>query len=248
MSNAYVIADLHGRFDLLCRAIDLIEADAGEHGGRFIVLGDFVDRGPQSRNIIDLLMAGPQRPNWQWTVLQGNHEAMMLECLGNPGILRWWIGNGGGQTLQSYGYQHGDDMYPLRIPFEHLDWLASLPVVVEDDYRIYVHAGVPYDQPVAEAKPETMQWMLYEGYDPQGDAAELMPDAWHVSGKHIVHGHEQSASHPLCKSHRTNLDSFAWSTGRAAIGVFDDDARGGPVRIMDAIGKPFDQRDFGGRG
>ncbi|WP_066795133.1 metallophosphoesterase [Sphingomonas soli] len=237
MSGVYVIADLHGRFDLLCRAIDIIEADAGEAGGTFIVLGDFVDRGPQSRSIIDLLMAGPQRPNWQWVILQGNHEAMMLECLDNPGILRWWIGNGGGQTLQSYGYEAGDKLHPLKIPAAHLDWLRSLPITHEDAHRIYVHAGVPSHQEVADAKPETLQWMLYPSEDTYGDA-EIHDDAAHVSGKHIVHGHHQSASHPLLKPHRTNLDSFAWATGHSAIGVFDDAIAGGPVRILDAIGRP----------
>lgn len=171
MSNTYVVADMHGRFDLLCRAIDLIEADAGEAGGTFIVLGDFVDRGPQSRNIIDLLMAGPQRPNWRWIVLQGNHEAMMLECLANPGILRWWIGNGGGQTLESYGYKQGNKLHPLKIPAEHLEWLAGLPITHEDDHRIFVHAGVPFDQLVADAKQETLQWMLYPGDVDHSDAA-----------------------------------------------------------------------------
>ena len=234
--KTYAIADLHGRFDLLCRAIDLIEGDAGDQGGTFIVLGDFVDRGPQSRSIIDLLMAGPSRQNWRWIVLQGNHEAMMLECLSNPGILRWWIGNGGGQTLQSYGYQHGDDLLPLRIPTEHLEWLAGLPLTHEDGHRIFVHAGVPFDQALADAKPETLQWMLYPG-DVEHDDAEFHPDEAHCSGKHIVHGHHQSASHPLLKRHRTNLDSFAWNTGRLAIGVFED-GYPAPVKIMDAIGLP----------
>lgn len=235
-ARTYAIADLHGRFDLLCRAIDLIENDAGGAGGTFIVLGDFVDRGPQSRSIIDLLMAGPQRPNWRWIILQGNHEAMMLECLDNPNILRWWIGNGGGQTLQSYGYQHGDDLFPLKIPAEHLDWLRGLPLTHEDAHRIFVHAGVPFDQAVTEAKPETLQWMLYPG-DVDHSDAEFHPDEGHCSGKHIVHGHHQSASHPLLKAHRTNLDSFAWSTGRLAIGVFDE-SQPCPVKIMDAIGLP----------
>ena len=239
MSRTYVIADLHGRFDLLCKAVDMIEADAGEEGGRLIILGDFVDRGPQSRNIIDLLIAGPQRPNWEWTIIQGNHEAMMLECLSNTNILSWWIKNGGGETLRSYGYQQGDNLFPLKIPAEHLEWLASLPIVMEDQHRIYVHAGVPFDQQVADAKPETMQWMLYAGYDPMGSTAEIMPDEQHVSGKHIVHGHEQSASHPLRKRHRTNLDSFAWATGHCAIGVWDDDYPGGPMRILNVVGKPL---------
>lgn len=233
----YAIADLHGRFDLLCRAIDLIESDAGPDGGTFIVLGDFVDRGPQSRSIIDLLMAGPSLPNWRWIVLQGNHEAMMLECLANPGILRWWIGNGGGETLKSYGYQHGDPITPLKIPIKHLEWLAELPLIHQDAHRIFVHAGVPFDQALTEAKPETLQWMLYPGDVEHGDA-EIHPDEGHCSGKHIVHGHHQSASHPLLKPHRTNLDSFAWHTNRAAIGVFDNDQPGGPIRILDAIPLP----------
>ena len=238
MTLTYAIADLHGRFDLLCKAIDLVEADAGEVGGTFIVLGDFVDRGPQSRMIIDLLMRGPQRPEWRWIVLQGKHEAMMLECLTNPGILRWWIGNGGGETLRSYGYTEGDKLQPLRIPVEHLEWLAKLPVYHCDQHRIYVHAGIPFDQQLSEAKPETLQWMLYrDGGDEYRDA-EYHADAGHISGKHVVHGHHQSAHHPLRLPHRTNLDSFAWATGHAAIGVFDDAAPGGPVRVLSAIGRP----------
>ncbi|RIV79564.1 metallophosphoesterase family protein [Pelagerythrobacter aerophilus] len=236
MTRTYAIADLHGRFDLLCRAIDLIEADAGDAGGKFVVLGDFVDRGPQSRNIIDLLMAGPQRPNWDWVVLQGNHEAMMLEALSTPSpqLMRWWVGNGGGQTLESYGYRSGDDLLPLRVPVEHMEWLRALPIYHEDGWRIFVHAGVPFDQPLTEAKPETLQWMLYPG-DVDHDDAEFHPDEQHCSGKHIVHGHHQSASHPLLKRHRTNLDSFAWNTGRLAVAVFED-YYPAPARIMDALG------------
>jgi serine/threonine protein phosphatase 1 len=234
MSRTYAIADLHGRFDLLERAIDLIEADAGDAGGTFIVLGDFVDRGPQSRNIIDLLMVGPQRPNWQWIVLQGNHEAMMIEVLSapNPDLMRWWMGNGGGQTLQSYGYASGDLVHPLKVPADHLAWLAGLPVYHEDEHRIFVHAGVPPHQPLFEAKRETLQWMLYPSDETYPDA-EVHADSQHCSGKHIVHGHHQSASHPLLKPHRTNLDSFAWHTGRLAIGVFDNDYAT-PVAIMAA--------------
>jgi serine/threonine protein phosphatase 1 len=235
MSKTYAIADTHGRFDLLSDAISAAERYAGTEGGTLIVLGDFVDRGPASRSIIELLMAGPSLPNWRWIVLQGNHEAMMLECLTNPGILRWWVGNGGGATLRSYGYQHGDGLVPLKIPVGHLEWLADLPVTHEDDHRIYVHAGVPFDQDVAAAKRDTLQWMLYASEQHYEDAT-VLPDAGHVSGKHVVHGHEQSASHPLLKPHRTNLDTFAWSTGRLAVGVFDDAMSGGPVDVLWAEG------------
>lgn len=236
MSATYAIADLHGRFDLLCKAIDLIEADAGEAGGKFVVLGDFVDRGSLSSGIIELLICGPQLPNWEWIVLQGNHEAMMLQVLETPTpeLMRWWVGNGGGATLRSYGYVEGDKLLPLKVPTDHLEWLAALPITHEDDQRIYVHAGVPFDKSVAETPAETLQWMLYPG-DIEGASFHIHPDNGHCSGKHIVHGHHQSASHPLLKPHRTNLDSFAWNTGRLAIGVFDD-TQAAPVRILEVLG------------
>lgn len=232
--NTYAIADLHGRFDLLTGALSMIEQDAGDTGGTLIILGDFVDRGPQARNIIDLLMAGSPLPNWRWVVLQGNHEEMMLRCLENPALLRWWLGNGGGETLRSYGYEQGDQLFPLKIPGEHLEWLASLPITFEDEQRIFVHAGVPFDQHVADAKPEILQWMLYPGDVDHGDA-DFYADEPHISGKHIVHGHHQSATHPLLKQHRTNLDSFAWATGRIVVGVFNDE-KPQPERILELIG------------
>lgn len=229
--RTYAIADLHGRFDLLCNAIDVVEEHSPE-GGCLVIMGDFVDRGPQSRSIIDLLMAGPSTPGWEWVILQGNHEAMMVAVLDNPTphLMRWWVGNGGGQTLQSYGYQQGDMVLPLKVPPEHLVWLNGLPIHLDDGLRIFVHAGVPYDQPLAEASKDTMQWMLYPGDVEHGDA-EFHADAQHCSGRHIVHGHHRSASHPLLKPHRTNLDSFAWNTGRLAIGVFDD-TTAAPLEIL----------------
>lgn len=240
MGKTYAIADTHGRYDLVVEAFRLIteHVDASGEKSRIIVLGDFVDRGPESEAIIRFLMRFQKNVGDRLIVLQGNHEAMMLECLENPSILRWWIGNGGGEALRSYGYSRGDKMLPLKIPADHLDWLAALPITYEDEHRIYVHAGVPFDQPVAEAKRDTMQWMLYAGAEHYDDAT-ILPDEGHVSGKHIVHGHQQSASHPLLKPHRTNLDSFAWKTGRLAIGVFDDAVPSGPVETLWATGEPM---------
>jgi serine/threonine protein phosphatase 1 len=235
VATTYAIADIHGRHDLLCRAISLIERHAGLGGGRLIVLGDYVDRGPQSAQVIDVLKAGPFLPRWRWDILAGNHEAMMVEVLGNPepGNIRWWVGNGGGETLRSYGYQQGDSLLPLKpLLTEHVAWLATLPVYIEDEHRIFVHAGVPHDVPLDEATPALMQWMLHEG-DIEDVAG--FPDAPHLSGKHLVHGHHQDSLHPLLKPWRTNLDAFAWHDGRLAIGVFDDDKPGGPVEILWAL-------------
>src|SRR6266404_6878529 len=102
MSLTYAIADLHGRFDLLTAAFDAIVKHAAERSFKIITLGDYVDRGPQSRQIIDHLMAA-QEMGVSLICLKGNHEDMMVETLRRPLHPNWWIDNGGGQTLISYG-------------------------------------------------------------------------------------------------------------------------------------------------
>lgn len=231
----YCVGDLHGRFDLLEKAIKLIQEDSPE-GGRFIVLGDFVDRGPQSKQIIQTLMVGPCNDKWEWIVLQGNHEDIMLQGFRNPHCLDWWIGNGGGQTLISYGYKVGDDLtYPLKVDVTHIHWIDNLPIYFEDEHRIFVHAGVPHDKLVNETKRQTLQWMLNKG-DIKGYCSDLYDDLPNISGKHVVHGHHQSADHPLLLPHRTNLDSFAWYTGKLAIGVFDD-TQAQPIKVLEVTDK-----------
>lgn len=242
MRKTYAVGDIHGRFDLLCKAIDMIEADAGDDGGTFITLGDMIDRGPNAAGVIELLMRGPQKPNWKWVHIQGNHEAMMLECLRNPHKLKWWLRNGGTQTLLSFGYTDGDPLIPIKVPEKVLEWLSGLPVFHRDDQRIFVHAGVPLDKEPEETKAEILQWMLYDHDDYERyEGASYEVDGPHSSGKHIVHGHHQHLMNPLKRDHRTNLDSFAWYSGRLAIGVFDG-SQPGPIKIMDAIGRPHPQR------
>lgn len=233
--KTYCVGDLHGRFDLLEKSIALIEQDSPE-GGRFIILGDFVDRGPQSKEIIERLMVGPNDDRWEWVVLQGNHEDIMLQAFRNPNCLSWWMRNGGDQTLMSYGYKNGDELiHPLKVDIRHIYWLDCLPVYFEDEHRIFVHAGVPHNELVSETKRQTLQWMLNEG-DIVGRSAELYEDLPNVSGKHVVHGHHQSEDHPLLLPHRTNLDSFSWFTGRLAIGVFDE-TQAQPIKILTVTDK-----------
>jgi serine/threonine protein phosphatase 1 len=240
MANTYAIADLHGRYDLLTAGLKLMEADAAGEPFTFICLGDFVDRGPQAKQIIELFIKGPPSPTQRWIILQGNHEDIMLQALGNPALMGWWMRNGGGRTLMSYGYQDGDQLTPFREPLiEHLNWLQLLPLTYEDGQRIFVHAGVPADKHINEVKPGILQWMLHEPEPDEehyGDG-DYYPDEPHISGHHVVHGHHQSANFPLLKPWRTNLDAFAWYTGRLAIGVFDD-SQPQPVRIIEVKGPP----------
>ncbi len=123
-------------------------------------------------------------------------------------------------------------------PTEHLEWINNLPFFYEDDQRIFVHAGLPHDTELKDIDPGIAQWMLYQDESSYKDAT-YYPDVPHISGKHIVHGHVQSATHPNLKPHRTNLDSFAWYTGRSAIGVFNDE-QPQPIEILEVLGPPIE--------
>lgn len=249
MKKTYAIADIHGRADLLMRAAELIVADCvGEKAPNVIVLGDFIDRGPGAAKVVAMLRTMQEKAGWR--VLQGNHEAMMISAMSDPSNLHtlgWWFGNGGDRTLMSYGYTDDDmpnSMEPvLKVKAtvaSDVAWLKGLPIWIGDKHRIFVHAGVPFDKQVGECKQETLQWHLYDHYaSDEHHEPHLWADFPHISGKHIVHGHHQHFQNPVrTLKHRTNLDSFAWSSGRLAIGVFDDDVPGGPVKILDAIGRP----------
>jgi serine/threonine protein phosphatase 1 len=191
--TTYVIADMHGRDDLFDAALLLLGQRAP---GRLIVLGDFIDRGPGSARLVEMLSGGPPA-DWRWTVLLGNHEAMMLEVLGGRfDALDWWVGNGGGATLASYGYGPGDPIEPIKVPARHLLWLAALPLVTSDAHRIYVHAGVNPDVELARQKREELIWKRYPRDDTRG-----------LGDRHVVHGHTQSPRHPLHLAGRTHRDT-----------------------------------------
>lgn len=230
MSGAftYAIADLHGRYDLLQKAYDAISGHSAGKPITILHLGDYVDRGPQSREVIEWLMDDAALPPWVRRVcLQGNHEAMMLETIRAPLHPEWWIGNGGGQTLISYGHEPRGVYNPGVVPTTHLDWIASRPLFHVDEHRLFVHAGVRLGAPLNEQPDEILQWMIW----PTGAEDDYR-------GLHIVHGHEQFADGPKRFAGRTDLDTFAWYTGRLVIGVFDNARPGGPVDFLEVIGSP----------
>jgi serine/threonine protein phosphatase 1 len=237
--KTYAIADIHGRADLLMQALTWLNK---QEPGKLVVLGDFVDRGPESKLCVALLRdAWTFLKGWEVVVLQGNHEAMMIEVLQkglrNPALVKWWVGNGGGQTLMSYGHASSGYFTPEVVSKSHVLWLSALPVWHEDEHRIFVHAGLPHDKLPEDTPPDILQWMLYRDGEAEAILAakgklvgDLGENEAHVSGKHVVHGHEQNATHPLRLEHRTNLDAFAWRTGKLAVGVFE-----GPGGVKDVV-------------
>jgi serine/threonine protein phosphatase 1 len=143
MSFTYVVPDIHGRFDLLRDGLAEISAHAAGRFGTIVALGDYVDKGPDSRQVIDRLRAGPP-DGWSLFSLKGNHDVMMVEALRNPSKMDDWLERGGDAVIESYG---GD---PSNVPAADIAWLDALPVMHTDRFRIYVHAGLdpqlPLDQ------------------------------------------------------------------------------------------------------
>jgi serine/threonine protein phosphatase 1 len=224
VSRTYAIPDLHGRLDLLDRAIDAVARHADGMASTIITLGDYVDRGPHSRQVIERLMSW--RPDESEVVnLKGNHEAMMCAVCENRAELDWWIRNGGGETLASYG--QSPTLPDLRaIPADHLDWIANLPLMHVDRHRIFVHAAVDPKAPLDQQNEETLLWKRY-------------PDGADVGHGHryVVHGHHANSQAPIAGRHKTNLDGLAWKTGRLVIGVFDDDRPGGASEYLEVFGR-----------
>src|SRR5947208_3079344 len=98
--NTFAITDIHGRFDLLRRALDGITRITKK--ANVIFLGDYIDRGPDSARVLKTLMHGPTRDGDVWTCLKGNHEDMMVHAVAKPRDIPYWTRNGGETTLKSY--------------------------------------------------------------------------------------------------------------------------------------------------
>jgi serine/threonine protein phosphatase 1 len=214
MGLTYVIPDIHGRYDLLSEALADIAAYSGGEAGVIITVGDYVDKGPQSKQVIDRMLAGVA-DGWRSVALKGNHDAMMLEALRDPSKMASWIDKGGDTALASYG---GD---PPAVPQTHIAWLDGLRLMHVDNHRVYVHAGVDPEIPLDQQSEATLLWKRY----PKGFSAGF-------GELHVVHGHDNFPEGPLLYEGRTNLDTLAWRTGRLVIGVFDDDRPGGPVDFI----------------
>jgi serine/threonine protein phosphatase 1 len=220
MSLTYVIPDIHGRYDLLNEALGSIAARSGGEAGVIVTIGDYVDKGPHSKAVVDRLLSGVEA-GWSLIALKGNHDAMMVEALRDPSKMAAWLDKGGDAALASYG---GD---PAAVPPSHIVWLDQLRLMHVDAHRLYVHAGVDPAIPLDRQSEATLLWKRY----PKG-----FPDGY--GNLHVVHGHDNYPDGPLLYPGRSNLDTLAWRTGRLTVGVFDDRKPGGPVDLIVVRGPP----------
>lgn len=211
------IGDVHGKFEMLSALLDALEAEGERIGGiRIVTLGDYIDRGNQSRQVIDRLLAGPRIAGNEFVHLRGNHDEMLLEAWADPdgAAMSRWCMCGGIQTLQSYGLDDEDQLLHGRwkafVPAEHIAFLSSLHDALVDDARIYVHAGIVPGVPLRDQDARNLIWIR---------EAFLQSDMNH--GRVVVHGHTPT-QYPTVRHNRINLDTGAYMSGTMTAAIFAD--------------------------
>lgn len=216
MTLSYVFGDTHGCLTQLEDLVRLCEIDAGESQIKFVFLGDYIDRGPNSRGVVEFLIKLQDHLPDHVVCLKGNHEDMLLAALEDEGREEHWLRNGGTQTLYSYQVPSVIDL-----PRRHLDWFRSLPTFYDDGMRFFVHAGVHPDRPLDGQDERHLLWIR-----------EPFLSSDKNFGRLLVHGHTPLANGiPDLRPNRLNIDTGAVFGGPLTAAVFTEQSRG-PERYL----------------
>lgn len=215
----YAIGDVHGRDDLLetmhARIASDLQSRHPEADATIVHVGDYVDRGPDSLAVIDRLMSGVA--GFETICLKGNHEAMMLACVGTDDRQTWsaWRANGGDATLRSMGLGglfNRVDSTRLKqaLGAARLAWLRSLPLTHRTADALFVHAGIVPGRPLELQEEEDLLWIRDGFLDSEADHGFL-----------VVHGHTPMAT-PDRQPNRLGIDTGAVYTGRLTAAVLGE--------------------------
>ncbi len=219
----YAIGDIHGRADLLDQTLKQVDADLAKDPPSQAIqvfLGDYVDRGPASREVLDRLIA---RESTHRTVfLKGNHESLLTRFPTDPSTLDSWQRLGGLETLMSYGITPSINAdagmqtrfaaaFAQALPEKHRTFLGNLKTsFICGDY-FFVHAGVRPGIPLSEQREDDLLWIRQEFL--------LCEDLF---SKIVIHGHTP-VSQPDIRPNRINIDTGAYATGRLTCLVLEAD-------------------------
>lgn len=219
----FAIGDVHGCVDKLQALLAACEQVRGGREARYVLVGDYIDRGPHSRDVVDFLIHRQRSEGSHLVCLRGNHEQMLLDAAASgrtvPDLLDW-LSNGGEQTLHSYEVHD-----PVLLPGLHLDWIKGLPLSFSDSQRHYVHAGIRPGIALADQAAEDLLW-IREPFLSSGAACASF----------IVHGHTPTASGlPDLRNHRLNLDTGACYGGVLTAAAFTDQTPQ-PVLFLNSLG------------
>ena len=223
----YAIGDIHGRLDLLQQLEEKIERDAADVDAdqRVIVcLGDYIDRGDDSRGVIEHLVQAPPQ-SFERVCLTGNHEDYLLRFLEDSTVGPAWLLNGGRGTLMSYCIsppEWADLEGSLQIvqtnlrscmPEAHVAFLRALELSYRNGDYLFVHAGIRPNMPLSRQDPHDLIWIREEFVSNKSD-----------HGAVIVHGH--SVRHkPDNLANRIGVDTGAYATGRLTCVVLSGSTR-----------------------
>lgn len=207
----------------LDRLVDLVGAYLAEHHpgepSRFVFLGDYVDRGPQSREVLDRVRALQSQGA---VCLRGNHEELMIRSIETEAAMRTFLRNGGVQTVASLA---------TRETFmDAIAWMSNLPLTFADDHRLFVHAGVRPGVPLEAQSAEDLLWIRRTFLD----YLEPFP-------KYIVHGHSPTlflpgaSRAPQILTNRCNVDTGAVYGGPLSAAIFAS-YQLAPIKVISTLG------------
>ena len=220
----YAIGDIHGQLAKLQEVLAWIGADGGPDA-RVVFLGDYVDRGPDSAGVLDLL-CDAQDAGRNWVILKGNHDRLFEWFMEDPPrhdphllVGYHWLhpALGGVETLASYGvtFEERTRLQVVRamaggaVPQRHVDLMRQMPLYHEEAGYLFVHAGIRPGVPLAEQTDEDLVWIRQEFHQATD------PHPWV-----IVHGHTPVEA-AVQYSNRVNLDSGAGYGRALSVGVFE---------------------------
>jgi serine/threonine protein phosphatase 1 len=170
--STYVIGDIHGCFDAFKAVFEqsnIMTTDT------LVLLGDYIDRGPDSKSVIDYILA-KQAAGFNIIALRGNHELMMLKSVGDLSVMTSWLTYGGDETLDSYGVTNGRD-WQNNVPKAHWQFLKATQAYYESGTHIFVHAGLAPNTALKKQNEKDLFW------------AHIDTPVPHTSGKVVVVGH-----------------------------------------------------------
>ncbi len=212
--RAYAVGDVHGRLDLLEELLAQIEKDIGDFDRRRVVLiflGDLIDRGPSSSQVIERLRTYRSQ-GLRMLFLAGNHEEVLLRLLaGERGLLVNWLKFGGAECMDSYGVdgdmlRHCSESEALAkvkaaIPSEHQRFIASFHDTLRFGDYLFVHAGIRPDVDLSLQTQSDLRWIRQPFLDDERDHGFI-----------VVHGHTINET-VVSRTNRIGIDTGAYRTG-----------------------------------
>ncbi len=199
----YAVGDVHGCAGQLAALHARIAADAARWpvpGITLVHLGDYIDRGPASAQVLERLLGPPPVPGAAMVNLMGNHETMLLDAAApdaHPGALPYWLENGGAETLASYGADPAEPGWPRAIPDPHREMLHRCRLLWGAGDYLFVHAGLRPEVPLAAQDPFDLLWIREPFLSWHGDLPGV-----------VVHGHTP-APLPVVRENRIGIDTGA---------------------------------------